>query len=274
MMAELRKFNHNAFRWLLDNIQDNREHYMDPNADFGRILNDSIGEYSEPTGITINDDIRLKPPEADSTSKRHLADYQALDFYNSLEGMTPRLATEPKILAYINHMYLHGYGMRRWPHREGNTFIANVQQHWLTTSNQKSSICKASISGRTWWMAHMATKAADASNGAFDTKRALGAFVKNPEYYHRTMEYRILRNPDDNVGMRQVATQRGRGHQQWRLQEHATGDKPRGRSQDSRYAQASRLARVRRARRRQADVQAGIRLAPQVSQGSEARSGY
>ena len=110
-MTELRMFNHNAFRWLLDNIQDNKEHYKDPNADFGKILNDSIGEYSEPTDITINGDIRLKPPEADSTSKRHQADDQALDFYNSLEGMTPRLATEPKILAYINHMYLHGYGI-------------------------------------------------------------------------------------------------------------------------------------------------------------------
>ena len=194
-MTELRMFSHDAFRWLLDNIQDNREHYMDPNADFGKILNDGIGEYSEPAGITINGDIRLKPPEADSTSKRHRADEQALDFYNSLEGMTPRLATEPKILAYINHMYLHGYGIRRWPHRESNTFVANVQQHWLTTSSQKSSICKASISGRTWWMAHMATKVADASNGAFDAKQALGVFVRNPEYYHRTMEYRILRNP-------------------------------------------------------------------------------
>ena len=232
-MTELRMFNHNAFRWLLDNIQANKEHYKDPNADFGKILNDSIGEYSEPTDITINGDIRLKPPEADSTSKRHQADDQALDFYNSLEGMTSRLATEPKILAYINHMYLHGYGILRWPHRKSNTFVANVQQHWLTTSNQKSSICKASISGRTWWMAHMATKVADASNGAFDAKRALDVFVRNPEYYHGTMEYRILRNPMMMSECVRVAAQRRRGHQQQRLQEHATGDKPRGRSQDS-----------------------------------------
>ena len=166
-MAELRKFTHNAFHWLIDNIHDNREHYEDPNADFGKILNGSIGEYSEPTGITINGNIRLKPPEATSTGKRHLADHQALDFYNSLEGMTPRLATEPKILAYMNHMYLHEYGIRRWPHRESNTFVDNIQQHWLTKASQKSSICKASISGRTWWMAHMATKASEESKRRF-----------------------------------------------------------------------------------------------------------
>ena len=194
-MTELYKLTHNAFRWLIDNIERNRKYYEDPHADFAKLLQDKLGEYRVPAGITIKDDIKLKPPDAASTSKRHLADYQALDFFNSLEGMTTRLATEPEVLAYLNHIYLHEYGMLRWPHKESKTLVSNVQQHWLTTANQKTFIYKASTSGRTWWIAYTAAKAAEASNGAFDAKQALEVFVEVPEYYHRTMEYMVLRNP-------------------------------------------------------------------------------
>ena len=193
-MTELYKFTHNAFRWLVTHTEDNAEHYKNPRADFIQILQDNhIEKYQEPTGITIDGDISLKLPT--DPNKRHLADYQALDFYNALSGMTPRQATEPKILAYLNHVYLHEYGIHRWPYREGSTVKANIRNHWLTEANQRTDIYKSSIAGRTWWIAHVATKAAEASNGAFDAKQALEAFTKDPEYYHRTMEYRVLRNP-------------------------------------------------------------------------------
>ena len=194
-MTELYKFTHNAFRWLTDNIPENKAYYEDPKADFGKLLQKRIGEYREPAGITVSGEIELDPPKDISTNKRHLADRQALDFYRALEGMTPRLATEPETLAYLNHMYLHEYGVARWPQRGSSTFEANIQQHWLTASNQKTAIYKSSVSGRTWWIAHLATVAAEASNGAFDANQALDVFVKDPEYYHRTMEYMVLRNP-------------------------------------------------------------------------------
>ena len=194
-MTELYKFTHNAFRWLTDNIPENKTYYEDPKANFGKLLQKRIGEYREPAGITVSGEIELDPPKDISTNKRHLADRQALDFYRALEGMTPRLATEPETLAYLNHMYLHEYGVARWPQRESSTFEANIQQHWLTASNQKTAIYKSSVSGRTWWIAHLATVAAEASNGAFDANQALDVFVKDPEYYHRTMEYMVLRNP-------------------------------------------------------------------------------
>ena len=196
-MTKLYKFTHDAFRWLSGHIKENAEHYKDPHADFASLLQENgIEKYWVPSGIEINGDtISLKPPKDQNTSKRHLADKQALDFYHSLEGMTPRLASEPEILAYINHMYLHGYGIIRWPHRESNTIISNIQQHWLTNAGQRTVLYKGSISGRTWWIAHVATKAAEASNGAFDAKEALDVFARTPEFYHRTMEYVVLRNP-------------------------------------------------------------------------------
>ena len=193
-MTELYKLTPNAFNWLSNNIENNIDLYKDPHADFAKILLKNMGEYRELTDITITGDIKLKLPDEKISNKLHLADRQALDFYNSLKGMTPRLATNPEILAYINHFYLHEYGILRWPHRKSNTQVAHIRDHWLTASNQTTKIRKASISGRTWWIAHLAVTAAEASNGAFDAKQALEVFVDDPEYYHRSMEYGVLYN--------------------------------------------------------------------------------
>lgn len=192
-MTELYKFTHDAYRWLVNNIEKNAEYYQDPHADFVKLLQDNnIKNYHIPAGITIDGDINLKA--LTGTNKRHLADEQALDFYDSLSGMTPRRATEPEILAYLNHVYLHEYGINRWPHTKASTVRAHIRNHWLTEANQRTEIYKSSISGRTWWIAHISTKAAEASNGAFDARQALRVFTRDPDYYHRTMEYRVLRN--------------------------------------------------------------------------------
>ncbi|MYC80121.1 MAG: hypothetical protein F4W68_06470 [Cenarchaeum sp. SB0661_bin_35] len=194
-MTKLCKFTYDAYRWLARNVERNIEYYTDPHADFPKLLIDegSIKEYKTETDITIKGSIDLKPPI--NENKRHTADIQALDFYNALEGMTPRTATEPEILAYINHVYLHKYGVYRWPPRKSNTLVANIEHHWLTKASERTKIYRESISGRTWWIAHIATVAAEASNGAFDAEQALEVFVGSPEYYHRTMEYRVLYNP-------------------------------------------------------------------------------
>lgn len=195
-MTELYKFTHDAYRWLLGHVEDNTKYYKDPQADFAKILQDNgIDKYRTTTGIKINGDIKMKPPTDENTNRRHVADIQALDFYNMFENMTPRTATEPETLAYINHMYLHEYGISRWPQRGKSTLVSNVRNHWLTEASQKVKIYRESISGRTWWIAHTATMAAEASNGAFDAKQALEVFTRDPEYYHRTMEYNAIRHP-------------------------------------------------------------------------------
>ena len=194
-MTKLYRFTPNAFNWLTSHIEDNKKLYKDTHADFAKLLKKNMSDYSEPTDVTINGDIRLKPPSGENSKKGHMADSQALDFYHSLEGMTPRLAANPEIWAYINHVYLHEYGILRWPHDNSHTFTSHIRDHWLTASNQTSKFWKASISGRTWWIAHMSIKAAKASNGAFNAKEALEAFTNVPEYFHRSMEYLVLRTP-------------------------------------------------------------------------------
>ena len=193
--STLFKFTPEAFIWLSDNIEKNAELYRDPDADFdGLLKNNGIEEYREPTEVTIKNSISLNPPDQNN-SRRHLADHQALDFYDSFDGMTPYTASDPEVLAYINHFYLHKYGIMRWPLWGGSTLVSNIQKHWLTRSNQKLDMYKSNISGRTWWLAYVAYSTADASNGAFDASEALRTFTDDPEYYHRMMEFKVLRNP-------------------------------------------------------------------------------
>ena len=190
----LYRFTHDAFEHLFQNFEDNIEYYKDPNANFIDLLTKyGIDNYREETGAYIINPIKLEVL-TDKHSKPHMADAQALDFYNSFEGMTPRLASDQNVLAYLNHFHLHQYGIARWPSTK-NTNLDNMRKHWLTKNNEGKDIWKSSISGRTWWIAYMATKSAESSAGTFVPKQALDTFTETPEYYHRTMEFVILRNP-------------------------------------------------------------------------------
>lgn len=183
-----------AFVWLRSNISQNLDAYADPSTDFGRMLEENGNkEYRVPIDVAVKGSLDLRDPStyADNPKKRHLADEQSLQFYEALDGMTPKLAANQYVLAYINHFYLHGYGISRWP--AGKTTEDHVRLHWLTEGDRR--IYQSSISGRTWWIAHTATKAAEASGGAFTAKQALEVFYRTPEYYHRTMEYAVMRNP-------------------------------------------------------------------------------
>lgn len=192
-MNDLYKFTHDAHQWLSNNITDNIEHYEDRNAEFDSILiENGIDDYRIKTKIRIKD-IRLKSPDPDGDP--HMADTQALDFYNAFDGMTERDATDPEILSYINHRYLHAYGVDRWPRRGKSTPEAHIKNHWFVGASRRTKIHQENIAGRTWWIAHIATITANASNGAFDARQALEVFVKAPNYYHYTMEYSVLRNP-------------------------------------------------------------------------------
>ncbi len=187
-----------AFEWLRKFAETNADEYAKPDADFGRILEKgNLRDYCEPVDATMAGPLDLKDPAeyAENPKKRHLADVQALEFYRAFEGMTPRLASDPQVLAYLNHFCLHGYGISRWPMSEKKDASSHVLLHWLTKGTESKQICEASISGRMWWIAHAASKAAGGSGGAFTAEQALDVFSRVPEYYHRTMEYAVLRNP-------------------------------------------------------------------------------
>ena len=197
-VQQLYRLTDDAFLWLRRNVSAYREQYRDPDADFGRILEGEFGQdgYREPVNATLEWPQDLRDPAGydRNPKRRHLSDVQSLLFYGALEGMTPRLAADPQLLAYVSHFHLHGYGISRWP-AGGKKPDDHVRLHWLTSGAETKQIWNASIAGRMWWIAHTAVRAADCSGGAFTAEQALEVFSRMPEYYHRTMEYAVLRNP-------------------------------------------------------------------------------
>ena len=195
---ELHRLTKYAFDKLREYAKANTGAYTNPETDFDAIIRRMCGdaEYREPVSASIECPLDLKNPAeySENPRKRHLSDVQALKVHGALKGITPRLARDPNLWAYINHFYLHRYGIARWPAGDTPT-VRHILDHWFTSDGDKVDIWKASISGRLWWISHIARKAAGASGGAFTAEEALKIFSDTPEYYHRTMEYEVLRNP-------------------------------------------------------------------------------
>ena len=188
---KLHRLTSDAFVELRKYAEENTDAYADPEKDFKDVLRERCGdvEYLEPVDAVIKWPSDLIDPPAD---KPHLSDNQALKVHGALKGITPRLARDPNLWAYINHFYLHKYGIARWPAGDAPT-TRHIFEHWFTADRDK--VWQDNTAGRLWWISHIARKAAGASGGEFTAQRALDLFSHTPEYYHRTMEYEVLRSP-------------------------------------------------------------------------------
>lgn len=192
MSELLYRLSNEACEWLLANIEDNIEHYTNPNTEFDALLKKQFGEnYRVPVeGVRMTKEVSIIPTKSE---KSHLSDKQALDFYKKFEGMTPRLASDWRLFAYLSHCYLHSYGIARWPLPKTGDTAPHIRLHWFSYSSFRD-VYERNIAGRTWWIAHVAVTVAANSGGAFSEIQALEKFAEMPESYHRTMQFAVLRN--------------------------------------------------------------------------------
>ena len=180
-----------AFRALFNEAGNRPELWQDPATDFAEVLAENgITNYREPAGVTAQEPIILEPP---SESRRPLADRQALRFHKNFIGLTPAKASDPNLLAWLNHFPLHGYGIERWPRASNSTPASHVRRHWLTES--AGDIYEASIAGRTYWIAETCFKAALHAGGAFTAEQAIALLSERAERYHYCMRFSFMRNP-------------------------------------------------------------------------------
>ena len=189
--------------------KESPETYLDPDADFEAILAArGIGNYAEPTNISAIHPIGLTPS---SDGPPHRADVQALDFYRSLVDMTPRTATDERMWAWLTHFKLHRYSLGRW-RRTKNTVPTNyVRSHWFV-DNRAEGLKQYNTAARTWWIAHTANKAANASAGAFTVQEALQDFATNAVHYHILMtKYSFARCPQVLAELVRVLLQEAQG---------------------------------------------------------------
>lgn len=175
----------------------NPKAYLDPHIDFAAVLAErGVEHYTASTPITTSCPIDLTmngvPPGNNTLNQ---ADKQALDYYNSFNGMSPKYATDELIWAWVTHFRLHQYGLQRWRRTQNVQYLYNyIRDHWFVR-NSSAGIWQHNTASRTWWVAHTATKAAAASAGAFTAQEALDIFAYRPTYYHAIMRYSFARHP-------------------------------------------------------------------------------
>ena len=172
---------------------DNPDAYLDPEIDFGQVLQErGVSDPFEETSITTDWPIALTPVAEGEIPNR--ADRQALDFYGSFYGMSPSRATDERLWAWMTHFRLHAYGLKRW-RRTSNINMQNyVRSHWFS-SGSTDALWRHNTASRTWWIAHIAIKAARGSAGAFTAEEALKVFAETAVFYHIPMHYNFTREP-------------------------------------------------------------------------------
>ena len=172
---------------------ENPGSYIDPAIDFGAVLEArGVWNVTEETGIVTTKPISLTPV-ADGGPPNH-SDRQALDFYRSFDGMNLSLATDERLWAWMTHFRLHSYGLQRW-RRPANLNIENyVLAHWFS-SGTTDAFWRHNTASRTWWIAHMAFKAAQGAAGSFTAEDALRVFSNTASFYHIPMYYNFTRDP-------------------------------------------------------------------------------
>lgn len=176
--------------WLA--AREKPEAYLDPDRDFESVLQErGISDFLEETGIATCEPVTLQPV---SSGPPNRADRQALDFYRLLEGMTPRLALDERIWAWLTHFRLHAYGLKRWRRTKSTNMSNYVQAHWFR-NRSADALWRHNTASRTWWIGHVAHKAAEGSAGAFSADDALRAFSETAVFYHLPMYYNFTREP-------------------------------------------------------------------------------
>ena len=186
-----------AYYNLQDFAAQNPEAYLNPGIDFSAVLAErGLTNYVTSTHITTTRPVSLSM-DGVPTSPNTLvhADKQALDYYNSFRGMEPKHATDELLWAWVTHFRLHRYSLGRWRRTHSVQNLYNyVRDHWFV-KNSSDGIWQHNTASRTWWVAHVATKAASGSGGAFTAKQALEIFASRPTFYHAIMRYGFTRHP-------------------------------------------------------------------------------
>ena len=187
------RLSQDAYNQLTLVARETPELYLDPDMDFDGLLRErGLSDCLEPTDIYSDGPICLAPVDSGAPNQ---ADIQALDFYHSLTGMSPRQALDMQMWSWMTHFQLHDYCLKRW-RRPNKLNLSNyVLRHWLSKGQSGAHVWQDNTASRTWWIAHAAINAAKGSAGAFDANDALKVFADTAVFYHLLMKYNFTREP-------------------------------------------------------------------------------
>ena len=193
MKHDVFRLTEDALKALENIAEESPDIYLNPSADFDALLRyRGIADYREPVrGVWSERPIELTTPESGPPNR---ADIQALDYHANLVGVTSDIATDVNLWAWVCHFRIHAYSIARW-RINANTNIANyVKAHWFSEDSGQEFRMR-NTAARTWWIAHVARKAASGSGGAFSERQALEHYANHATQWHLIMKDQFTRSP-------------------------------------------------------------------------------
>ena len=156
-----------AYDQLLCVAREEPDVYFDPRVDFREILGRrGVSQVAEETGVVADPYVELVPAESGPPNR---ADAQAHHFYRSLKGVTPAIATDERMWAWLTHFRYHSYSRRRWRMTKTTNKINYILSHWFVRKRPEG-LWLYNTAARTWWIAHIAAKAAKGSGGGVHSR--------------------------------------------------------------------------------------------------------
>lgn len=210
----IHRFTQEAYDQLKNIAGRNPALWLDSATDFAAVLREEgIEDYTEETGVVAAAPFNLRPVKKGAP---HRGDYQGLSFYVNLQGVTPKVATDERMWAWITHFKMHAYSLKRWRIQTNTKLDKYVQGHWFVDAEPsvpknvnrarrpvqprrerpREGLWMYNTASRLWWIAHTAIKAADASGGAFTAEDVMENFARYAVHYHILIsKYNYLRSP-------------------------------------------------------------------------------
>ena len=186
-----------AYNILLGLAKERPELWLDPHTDFADELGGEEGIYTTAENARLSSQICLEVDDQLKAKQtgRWRSDIQAYEFWQSLQGMTPTLASDPLMWAWASHFWCHQFVLDRFPpakiHHESQEKMTDwVISHWFYESNKRPH--SMNIPARLWWIAHLSHRASQSSQGAFTTEEAVKHFSEHPQQFHTIFYYPAL----------------------------------------------------------------------------------
>ena len=174
--------------------QQSPQLWQNPDTNFHNILTSlNITDYAEPTGLVADGPIAMPSAAQFGSTSRAQADRAALAFRDNIPGISPAQMADPQILAWVSCFHLLGFGIERWPVREGSEPTPqHVIMHYLPERGR--DITDASVAGRTLWLSEICKRVSE-SSASITAEQVLDNFCNNPENYHNCTAFYVLRSP-------------------------------------------------------------------------------
>ena len=126
---EIRRFTQEAYDQLKVIAGEKPELWFDETTDFAQVLTDAgIKRPVETCGVVATEPIEIRPAEKGPPNR---GDKQGLAFYRALEGVSPKVATDERMWAWIAHFVLHSYSIKRWRRQKNTNLTRHIERHWF-----------------------------------------------------------------------------------------------------------------------------------------------